>query len=251
MPLELTVLGSNPAWSSPSGACSGYLLQTDTHKVLLDCGTGVFERLRSRIEPERLSTIVLSHLHFDHWLDVIPLRYYLNYEARTEQLIDLYLPEGGSNVLHAVTREVDPNPEFFTSTFNLHEYDAHDTLRLGDLTVTMRQTRHPIDTFAMRFETDGRVLAYTADTGWMPELASFLQGAHLLLSEAAWGSTEGGDPSIHLSAAQAGQLAASAAVERLLLTHLPGTDADESTEHARRLFPGGIAYATEGLHVRI
>ena len=251
MPLELTVLGSNPAWPSPSGACSGYHLQNNGHTVLLDCGTGVFERLRSRMVPERLNTIVLSHLHFDHWLDLIPLRYYLNYEARTEQRIDLYLPKGGSDVLHAATRGVDPNPEFFSGTFRLHEYSEHDTLSLGDLTVTFRQTRHPVDTYAMRFETEGRVLTYTADTGWMPELASFLHNAHLLLSEAAWGSTEGGDPSIHLTAAQAGQLAAAAAVDRLLLTHLPRTDAEKSTEHAQRYFPGDVAYAAEGLHVHI
>lgn len=250
MPLELTVLGSNPAWPSPSGACSGYLLQSDETSVLLDCGTGVLERLRSRIEPEHLGSIVLSHLHFDHWLDLIPLRYHLTYEAQAEHRIDLYLPKGGSALLHEVTRGVDPNPEFFTGTFNLHEYDVQDTLHLGDLSATMRQTLHPIDTFAMRFELDGRVLAYTADTGWMPELAPFLYDAHLLLCEAAWGASEG-DPSIHLSAAQAGKLAAAAAVKRLLLTHLPRAQANASVDRARTFFTGDIEYASEGLRVRL
>ncbi len=114
----------------------------------------------------------------------------------------------------------------------------------------MRQTLHPIDTFAMRFEIDGRVLAYTADTGWMPELAPFLHEAHLLLCEAAWGASDG-DPGIHLSAVNAGKLAASAEVERLLLTHLPQAQADASIEQARLAFSGEITYAREGLRVRI
>ena len=44
--MRLTVLGKSPSWQDAGGACSGYLLEDGDTTVLLDCGNGVFGKLR-------------------------------------------------------------------------------------------------------------------------------------------------------------------------------------------------------------
>src|SRR6202023_2395767 len=45
--VRITVLGKSPAWQDAGGACSGYLIEEDDYALLLDCGNGVFSKLRS------------------------------------------------------------------------------------------------------------------------------------------------------------------------------------------------------------
>ena len=44
--MRLTVLGKSPSWQDAGGACSGYLVEEGGHTVLVDCGNGVFAKLR-------------------------------------------------------------------------------------------------------------------------------------------------------------------------------------------------------------
>ncbi len=63
--MRITVLGKSPAWQDAGGACSGYLVETDGTCVLLDCGCGVFGKLRSHREYWEVDAVVISHLHAD------------------------------------------------------------------------------------------------------------------------------------------------------------------------------------------
>lgn len=73
--MKLTVLGCNGPYPAPDGACSGYLLQEGDTGVLLDCGAGVLAQLEKHMPPQNLTAIVLSHLHYDHMSDMLPLIY--------------------------------------------------------------------------------------------------------------------------------------------------------------------------------
>lgn len=246
MGAELLVLGSEPAWPSGARACSGYLLRTEEMALLIDCGTSVYGRLREVMPPERLTGIVLSHLHFDHWADLIPLRYYLRYEASADTAPQLYLPPGGTELLRRVVTPVDDDPEFFTGVFPISEYDPSAVLRLTGWNVTFHRTRHPIASHALRLESGHGVLTFSADTGWEPSLGAFAQDSDLFLCEAAWGAGPSQGES-HLTAEEAGRLAESAHARQLLLTHLPLPQAEESLRAARATFSGHVEHAREGL----
>ena len=73
--MKLTVLGCNGPYPAPGGACSGYLLQEGDTGVLRDCGAGVLAQLEKHMPPQNLTAIVLSHLHYDHMSDMLPLIY--------------------------------------------------------------------------------------------------------------------------------------------------------------------------------
>lgn len=246
MGAELLVLGSEPAWPSGARACSGYLVRTGDAALLIDCGTSAYGRLREIMPPETVTGIVISHLHFDHWADLIPYSLYLRYEANAERPPPLYLPPGGGELLRRVQAPLDDDPEFFSSAFPIREYDPAAVLEAAGWTITFHRTRHPIPTHALRLESEHGVLTFSADTGWDPTLGEFARESDLFLCEAAWGA----GPSkgeVHLTAAEAGRLAEHGQARRLLLTHLPLPEAEESIRAARATFSGPVEHAREGL----
>ena len=82
--MRVTVLGKSPSWQDAGGACSGYLVEEDGTTVLIDCGNGVFSKLRLFRDYVDVDAVVISHLHADHFLDLIPYAYALTYAPRQQ-----------------------------------------------------------------------------------------------------------------------------------------------------------------------
>src|SRR3954468_14182309 len=70
--MRLTVLGKSPSWQDADGACSGYLIEEGDTAVLLDCGNGVFSKMRRFRDYTKADGVVISHLHADPFLDLVP-----------------------------------------------------------------------------------------------------------------------------------------------------------------------------------
>ena len=117
--MRLTVLGKSPSWQDADGACSGYLLEDGDTAVLLDCGNGVFSKLRKFRDYTAVDAVVLSHLHADHFLDLVPYAYALTYAPRQQPVpVDrwpgtdnpcrpkLYAPKGAVETFRRVVGRV-------------------------------------------------------------------------------------------------------------------------------------------------
>ena len=251
-PFSVTVLGASPAWANPGGACSGYLLSRGSDRVLVECGSGVLSRLRQRLPLDQLSAIVISHLHADHFIDLVPLRYGLKYgRLRTDPRLPLYAPPGGREFFDRLGAALDGDAGFFSDTYQLRDYVPGVPLNIGGLTFEFKQVRHYIPSHAMRIHA-GRVLAFSADAAVCPELIEIATGADLFLCEAAIDRIEQDDPDPanrgHMTAREAAELAAQARVKRLVLTHFhSGPERNETTlAEARALFGGPTEFAQEG-----
>jgi len=68
--LSWTVLGGSPAWPNPGQAASGYLLESEERRILIDCGSGIAQELRA-LDPPPLTDILITHWHADHWFDLV------------------------------------------------------------------------------------------------------------------------------------------------------------------------------------
>ena len=92
--MQLTILGNNGPFPAPNGACSGYLLESDSGdtRVLIDCGPGVLARLMDLGGPAALDAVLLSHLHYDHMSDMLPMQYALQFNPRPKPL-PVYAPD--------------------------------------------------------------------------------------------------------------------------------------------------------------
>src|SRR5919197_4749128 len=72
MTVQITVIGSSPAWPNPGSAHSGYLFERTGSRLLVDCGPGVLGRLRERELWPQVDAIAITHFHLDHWGDLVP-----------------------------------------------------------------------------------------------------------------------------------------------------------------------------------
>jgi ribonuclease BN (tRNA processing enzyme) len=232
--MELIVLGGSAATPNPGDASAGYLVASGETTILLDCGSGVVSKLREHRDPRSLSAVVISHLHSDHTLDLVALRYALQYiPPGPGKAIPLFLPPQGQEFLGrlgAVFASGNERPDdFWDRTLALRDYASYlesgAPLRIGGLALTFAPMQHYIPVWAIRIEevATGRTLTFSADTGPHSPLAAFARGSDVLLCEATLlKQTPGSDPASwgHLTAREAGQIAVEAGVSRLVLTHL-------------------------------
>jgi ribonuclease BN (tRNA processing enzyme) len=107
------------------------------------------------------------------------------------------------------------------------------TFPIGPFTVTVDRVNHPIETYGVRVEQGGRVLAYSSDTAPCEALLRLAAGADLFLCEASYLDGMNNPPGLHLTGGEAGEAATKADVRRLLLTHLvPAWGSEASTVEA-------------------
>jgi len=232
--LKLTVVGCSPAWPNPGSAHSGYLLERDGHRLLLDCGPGVLARLRKAEGWPRIDAIAISHFHLDHYGDLVPWLWGHLHVVANGDAPELWLPPGGRATLEAQVRQ-------FGDVFPLREYADGVPFTTGGFTVTPRAVRHYTEpTFGLRVEAAGRTVAYSADTGPAPSLVELARDADVFLCEATLGSPEG-ELRGHLQASEAAAAALTAEVKRLVLVHR-GVELPT---------PGGLEVARDGLEIAV
>lgn len=199
-----------------------------------------------------LDAIVISHMHADHFIDLIQLRYALKYELKRAERLPVYLPPAGILTLTHVAHPLKETPDFFGEVFDLQEYAPGSRLEIGDCTISFAPTQHYIPAYALRAESPSGTFVYSSDTALCETVPELARGADLFLCEAALGpfGVETGSVKGHSSAKDAGEMAASAGVKHLVLTHY-GTAADpvEMLAAARAAFEGEITVADDGLDV--
>jgi len=206
--LTVTVLGCCGSYPGPGGACSGYLVRSDTTTVWLDAGSGTLANLQRHVGLHDLDAIVLSHEHPDHWSDVEGYHVACTY-VQPRRGIPIYAPAGVRDVTHD-----DTEP-----TFAWNAVANGDAADIGDLHLRFSRTDHGPETLAVRIDSDGRSLGYSADTGPRWSLEALGSGVDLALCEASFLRDHEGKAK-HLSARQAGTSGREARVGRLVLTHI-------------------------------
>lgn len=212
--MKLTVLGYYGGYPTPLAGTTGFLLTAGDYHLLLDCGSGVLKVLEQYLDPLRLDAAILTHYHHDHIADVGVLQYYwqLRQGERQEPVLPIYGHTEDPLNFASLT---------WAGATEGRSYDPEATLNLGPLTITFQRTIHPVPTFAMRIVDDrGKVLVFTADTRYFPELADFARDADLLITDTNFDHTKTGKL-WHMTAAQSGKLAEQAGAKRVLLSHLP------------------------------
>jgi ribonuclease BN (tRNA processing enzyme) len=260
--LRITVLGKSPSWQDADGACSGYLVEEGDHALLLDCGNGVFGKMRTFVDYVDVDAVVISHLHADHFLDLVPFAYGLIYAPRQQPVpVDrwpgtdhparptLYAPQGAAEVFRRVTGAWGPE-DLIEQAFDLREYDQADVLEIGTLRVRFHQVPHFLpNTNAVEVSSanGGGRLTYGADHSPTDELIDFARDTDLLLIEATLPRPERDGVRGHITPAEAGEHARRANARQAVLVHI----SDELDRHwaescASEAFGSPVKVASEG-----
>jgi ribonuclease BN (tRNA processing enzyme) len=236
MKVLLRIIGSSPAWPNPGGANAGYLVESNGARLLLDCGPGVLSRLR-RDDLLPVDAVVVSHLHLDHWGDLVPWAW-LNLRAGPGSRPALWLQPDGAAELAAFGARFG-HRRMFEEAFELRAFAPREPFAAAGFGLEPLAVEHfGLPAFGFRVRSGGATLAYSGDTAPCPALAELARGADLFLCEATLASgDEDSRPRGHLSADEA--LAVGA--ERIVLTHRP----------SELPLPEGIARAVEGDTIEI
>ena len=259
--MRLTVLGKSPSWQDAGGACSGYLIQEGDTSVLVDCGNGVFGKLREHIDYIDVDAVVISHLHADHFLDLVPYSYALTYAPRQQPVpVDrwpgtdcpacpvLHVPPGAKELFRRVVGAWG-NEDLIEKAFELREYDPAQQIEIGPIRISFQAVPHFTETFAMSISCtngSGRIV-YGADSAPTEALAEFARDADLMLVEATLPRPERTGMRGHLTPEEAGAHARGASAKRLLLVHISDElDADWARDEAAEAFGGPVEVAAEG-----
>ena len=251
------MLGKSPAWQDAGGACSGYLVESGETALLVDCGPGVLSRLRVRRDYASLDAVVISHLHADHILDLVPYASALTYSPRGAAgglpRPALLGPPGARRQFASLGLGAGMGADHVDGPFDVREYDPDGTLAVGELRLRFRLVPHYIPAYAIEV-TDGRVrLTFGADCGPNPALPAFARDTDLLLVEATLLTPDPSDPPGHLTPREAGEMGRLAGARRLVVTHysdevdaaLVRTEATEGFGAAVELAADGAVYVVK------
>jgi ribonuclease BN (tRNA processing enzyme) len=245
--MRVNVLGYFSPYPPPDGAGPGYLLEHGGEKVLLDCGSGVVSRLGTmcNFRKGELSAVILSHLHPDHFCDLLVLRY-AHFRSMLERGV-------GPLKVYAPDKPELERAVIAHQSLDIHTIAPGDLLSLGSLDVSFFPTNHPYPCCGMRIESGGKILVYTGDTAWDANLVDHCRQADLLMVEASFLEADKGENvPRHMSALDCGTLAERSKAKRLLLTHFwPEYDPEELRREAAKAYAGDIILAGRGLSVEV
>jgi ribonuclease BN (tRNA processing enzyme) len=186
--MKLTIIGSSDAFGS------GGRLQTCFHvawsggEFLIDCGatslTGLF---RQGVDPNAVSTVFVSHLHGDHFGGLVWWLIHAQHISGRTAPFTIVGPKGIEERFLTVAEGLFPGSTQNKRAFELifRTYEDFSPLEEGGVRVTPFVVSHPsgATAYALRFEVDGKVLAFSGDTEWVETLVSAANGADLFISE--------------------------------------------------------------------
>lgn len=251
--MRLTVLGCSGSMSSPESASSSYLVQASdgsrTYSVLLDLGSGAMGQVLRHVDPTEIDSVLLSHLHADHVVDLAALQVYLQFGPSGPQPpMPVHGPHGTRERIAGLCGSNDCHEQF-----SVRPWQVGTPLQIGPLEIEVLPALHPVVAYAIRItgpsERGGEqvVLTYTGDTDTCEGVLDAARGADLLLSEAAF--IEGGPDvrGLHLTGRRAGELASAAGSRHLVLTHLqPWTPQSTVRSEALTAYDGPVDLAEPG-----
>ena len=252
-----------PATAAVGGNTSCVEVACGETRIVLDAGTGlraVGDRLIAAGGSE--TTLLLSHLHWDH---IQGLPFFAPIYAPGHRVEVVSGPNGVMALGDALRRQM--SAPFFPVDFDevsrqlsAREARPGDALAVGAATVRMARLNHPDPVYGYRIDHAGRSVVYATDTEHYacvdPVLRSLAAGADVLIYDAqytpeeypakvGWG---------HSTWAAAVELARAAGVRSLVLFHHDPRRSDagvaEIEARARAGFAGTIA-AREGLVIDV
>jgi len=257
--VKITVLGKSPSWQDAGGACSGYLVQQDGFSLLVDCGNGVFAKMREVVDYVDVDAVIVSHLHADHFLDLLPFGCALTYAPRqqpvpvgghpgTDQPARpvLHAPPGGAATFDTITAAAGLQ-SIVTDAFDVHEYTPGDTLHAGPFTLRLHVVPHWVQTCAIDVSAGGARFTYGADSAPSDELVDFARGTDLLMVEATLPRPERDGVRGHMTPHEAAAMGARAGAGRVVLTHMSDEmDPAWALQQAREAFGSDAAELAAG-----
>jgi ribonuclease BN (tRNA processing enzyme) len=241
--VRVTFLGAGDAFSAGGLNLSGYLVGGNAGSVLIDCGPTTLTRLRQEtLDPAEIDTILISHLHGDHFGGIPYLLLDYLYFSRRHRPLTIAGPPGIRERIAALYAACFRHAASAVAPYDLRfvEMRPGTQLVLGDTVVSPFAVPHLDDELCLGFrvEFEGRTIAYSGDAGWTDALFPLSAGADLFICECS--SFQVSVP-FHLAYLQLRENRDRFACKRMVLSHLGADVLARRNEIEMELASDGLA----------
>jgi ribonuclease BN (tRNA processing enzyme) len=281
--MDVTLLGTANPIPTLDRAGNAILLEIDDEPYLIDCGPRtVYELLRNEVDPGAIDRLFFTHHHMDHNLSFFHLAI-VGWTAGRESL-QIYGPSGTDKLIDGLYemweedlayRKEAGYPAEGIENIDWDRVTPGFELETDSMTVEALPVEHSIETYGFKFteKSTGATVVLSSDTAQFDGLSEFAAGADVLVMTC--GITPVGDVpddgfvwekytepypedqrsvlmNYHVTPTQAGEIAAAADVETLVLTHFtPYPDRAEIEAEAGAVFDGDVVAAEDGYSVTV
>ena len=196
--------------------------EKDATHLLVDCGASSLVAMkRFGVKTTDIDTILLSHLHGDHFGGLPFFVLESHYGSGREKPLVVAGPPGLEARTSEAMEELYPGSSNATRPFALEfvELEKESAARIGPLDVTPYPVVHPsgAPAYALRISLGEKILAFSGDTEWTDALIRAANGADLFICECNYWEQEGGN---HLDYWTLMGHREELGCRRLLLTHM-------------------------------
>ena len=247
--MKLTIAGCGDAFGSGGRFQTSYLIDTADGTVLVDCGATTTTALaRLGRNPNAIPTIVISHLHGDHFGGLVWIYIQALYATKRTEPLTVFGPPGIEARFKAAAEALFPGctsvPSKFVLTFV--EMPTGAPVQAGPLSIQTFLVEHPsgAPSHALRMTRSGKVLAFSGDSQWTESLVACGSKADLFMIECYKYATR---VNYHMSWSEISPHLDRICARRVMLTHM----SDEMLAHRTDVKDPRVFCAEDGLVVEI
>jgi ribonuclease BN (tRNA processing enzyme) len=240
-------LGSGDAFGSGGRFNTCFLVKSQVSTFLIDCGSSSMIAMRHfGVDPNQIDTIVISHLHGDHFGGLPYFILDAQLVSRRTRPLVMAGPPGFKARLMDMMEACFPGSSKIDRKFSVEiiELQVPGPTSLGELAILTARVVHPsgdTPSLALRIEVEDKIIAYTGDTEWVEELVGIGRSADLLIAEAYYFDKK---VRYHLDLATLREQLPRMRPKRFIVTHM-------STDMLNRASALDCECATDGLEVAI
>lgn len=235
--MNITFVGTSTCTPDVGSEVASFVID---RKHLVDAGwCAALAMRRYALDPLEIESVILTHLHQDHYLGLPALLFFTGLRGRgrpDRKPVRIIGPgEHLQEVVDAAVRflQIPRFPEI-APDYTLLPLRPGDEFELGQLRVATCAAKHvsgagrpePALAYRVTDPASGASFAFSGDTSFHPPIADLAKGLPLLIHDGA-----------HTRPGQAAEVAKMAGVHRLLLIHYSKTRADEILTEAQQVFP--------------
>jgi len=248
--MKLIILGSGTCVPSLKRNAPGYYLEAGSWQVLVDCGSGTLLQLeRAGRSYKNINAIFITHMHPDHFADLMPLIQALFYTPKFKREKDLFIvaPAGFIPYYEKAVASILGKP----GDFSVMIIEIKNKLDLGPFNVFAANTIHSNDSVAYRFEQGGKSIVFTGDADYDQGIIELSINTDLLIADCSFPDSMKAKG--HLTSKECGIVAKKAGVKKLILSHLYPADIPDidRIKEAQEVFDGKVVLAEDLMEIEL
>jgi ribonuclease BN (tRNA processing enzyme) len=247
--MKLTVVGCGDAFGSGGRLQTAYQVDWTGGRFLIDCGATILIGLnRLKLDPNAIATIFISHLHGDHFAGLVWWLIHAQHVGKRTVPLSVIGPPGLAGRFVNAAEALFPGSSNVPRRYELNfiELLGEAPLEVGAIRVTAFAVNHPsgAPSYALRFELDGKVIAFSGDSEWVENLVPAGRNADLYIMECYHFD---GAPRFHMSWSKITAELDRIGAKRVMLTHM----ADAMLARRDDISDPRVVLAHDGLSIEI